>query len=107
MLRVDNPMQNPNQVTVVATLTAQPGEEEELRALLISMLESTRREDGCLNYDLHVATDNAAHFMFHENWRDQASLDAHQQTAHFALLLRRLPEVCAGAAGISLWRQIG
>jgi quinol monooxygenase YgiN len=41
-------------ITVVATFQAKPGEENELRAALIGLVGPTRKEAGCISYDLHV-----------------------------------------------------
>ena len=44
---------------------------------------SVRDEPGCLRFDVLQDQDNANHFFFHEVYRDEASLQAHQQTPHF------------------------
>jgi quinol monooxygenase YgiN len=67
-------------VTVVATFEARPGKEIELRNALVGLVAPTRQEAGCLNYDLHVAPENPAKFLFHENWTTKAALDTHLQT---------------------------
>src|SRR5689334_15311839 len=42
-------------LTVVAELVAKPGMEEDLRRELMKIVEPTRNEDGCIQYDLHVS----------------------------------------------------
>ncbi len=39
-------------LTVVAELTAKPGREDDLRSLLMSVIEPVRAEEGCIQYDL-------------------------------------------------------
>ncbi|MEI7534331.1 MAG: antibiotic biosynthesis monooxygenase, partial [Verrucomicrobiae bacterium] len=41
-------------VTVVATFQARPGKETELKNALIGLVAPTRKEAGCINYDLHA-----------------------------------------------------
>lgn len=94
-------------VTVIAILTARPGKEDELRALLMALIEPTRKEAGCLNYDLHELPGRPGRFMFHENWESQAHLDAHFQSVHLTSALRRLDELTVEAPTIEIWRQIG
>ncbi len=65
---------NPKSVTVVATFQARPGKEAELRAALIGLVATTRKEAGCLNYDLHVSPEDQAKFLLHENWTSEALL---------------------------------
>jgi len=55
---------------------ALPGKEAELRQALTEVLAPTHREDGCLFYDLHVASDNPGKFLFHESWASDAHHDA-------------------------------
>ena len=59
---------NRDLVTVVATMRAKAGKEDELRAALESVLEPTRAEAGCVNYDLHQGLQDPAVFTFYENW---------------------------------------
>jgi quinol monooxygenase YgiN len=69
-------------LTVIATFVAKPGREAEVRRELLKLVEPTRREDGCINYDLHQKQGDPATFVFYENWRDRAALDAHAQSPH-------------------------
>lgn len=93
-------------LTVVATFAAKPGKEAELRAALTGLLAPTRQEAGCLNYDLHQATERPATFLFHENWTSKAHLDVHLQSAHVQAVLARLGELCVAPPEISLWERV-
>lgn len=93
-------------VTVIATFQAQPGKEKELRTALLGLLEPTRKEAGCLNYDLHESLENPARFVFHENWTSKAHLDAHLQSPHVQILLPRVGELCTGFPEITLWNKL-
>ena len=93
-------------ITVVATFQARPGKEAELKKALISLITPTRKEAGCLNYDLHVLIEDPAKFLFHENWTSQAHLDAHLKNTHIQLLLPRLDELCVGMPEIKIWEKI-
>jgi quinol monooxygenase YgiN len=93
-------------ITVVATFQARPGKENELRAALIGLVSPTRREAGCLNYDLHVLPENPAKFLFHENWTSKAHLDTHLQSEHIKALLPRVDELCVAFPDIQIWEKI-
>lgn len=93
-------------VTVVATFHARPGKEAELRTALIGLVAPTHKESGCVNYDLHVAPDDPAKFLFHENWKTKADLDAHLQKPHIQALLPRVGELCTAPPSIELWERI-
>ena len=96
-----------NVITVVATFEAKPGKEIELRAALIGLVAPTRKEAGCLNYDLHILPEDPAKFLFHENWTSKAHLDAHLQSAHIKALLPRVDELCTAFPTITIWEKIG
>lgn len=93
-------------VTVVATFEARPGKETELKQTLTGLVGLTRREDGCINYDLHVNPENPLQFLFHENWTSKAALDAHLKSAHIAALLPRIDDLCKGFPEIKIWEKI-
>jgi quinol monooxygenase YgiN len=69
-------------LTVVADMQAKPGKEDALRRAVLGLIEPTRREDGCVQYDLHVHTSDPSRFVFYENWTSQAHLDRHAASAH-------------------------
>jgi len=94
-------------VTVVATFQARPGKEAELRAALMGLLAPTRKEAGCLNYDLHQSPEEPVKFLFYENWTSKAALDAHLQAAHIKALLPRVDELCVAFPEIKVWEKIG
>jgi quinol monooxygenase YgiN len=93
-------------ITVTATFQARPGKETELRAALAGLLGPTRKEAGCINYDLHEAPEEPGKFLFHENWTSQAHLDAHLQSAHLKELLPRVDELCLAFPEIKIWEKI-
>ncbi len=95
-----------NTVTVVATFQAKPGKESELRTALLGLVAPTRREAGCLNYDLHASPEDPSKFFFHENWTSQEHLDAHLKSPHIAALLPRVEELCLAFPEIRTWERI-
>ncbi|MEJ7608340.1 MAG: putative quinol monooxygenase [Bryobacteraceae bacterium] len=69
-------------VSVVAEMVAKPGKEEELRAELLKMLQATRKEAGCIQYDLHAHIDQPGRFVFYENWATVEALERHSKSDH-------------------------
>lgn len=87
---------NPRLLTVVATMKAKPGKEQELRELLESLVAPTRAEGDCVTYALHQGTQDPSAFVFIEHWTDQAALDAHLGTPHLQAALPRIPDLLDG-----------
>ncbi len=76
-------------VTVFAEFRAKAGMEEELGRLLKELIEPTRKEKGCAQYDLHVDNSQRGHFLFYENWTSMALLQAHLNSPHLTAVLGR------------------
>ena len=72
---------------VVATITAQPGQEATVRAALERVVPHSRAEAGCLRYDLHGDVADPARFVMLEAWKDAAALAEHEATPHFQELV--------------------
>ncbi len=69
-------------VVLTATVKALSGQEAAVRAVLLELVAPSRREPGCLCYNLHESKEQPGLFIFYEQWTGQAALDAHFQTPH-------------------------
>src|SRR5512143_1585973 len=98
---------NDKPLTVIAQIKAKPGKEAEVRKELASLIAPSRKDAGCINYDLHQAVDDPARFMFHENWTSKAHLDRHLQKPDLQAVLARVGQMVAEPPQITLWEKIG
>jgi quinol monooxygenase YgiN len=69
------------QHTILARIKAKPGMHDEVRNELLALIAPTRKESGCISYDLHQVAEGD--FIFYENWRSKEDLDQHVLTDHF------------------------
>ena len=83
----------PDLLTVIATMRARAGKEEELRDALVALVAPTAQEDGFVTYDLHQGVEDPALFCFYENWESGADLDAHLAAPHLVAFASRIPEL--------------
>jgi quinol monooxygenase YgiN len=79
---------SPAQVTLVPFFTIKPGEVEAVRRAHLTMVEPTRAEPGCLDYDLYQSRDDPSVMFFYENWTNQESLAKHMNTDNFYRYVR-------------------
>jgi quinol monooxygenase YgiN len=93
-------------LTVVANFQAKPGKEAELKQILIGLIAPTRKEAGCISYDLHQSPEDPAKFLFYETWASKAQLDVHLANAQIQALLPRVGELCTGFPDIVVWDKI-
>jgi quinol monooxygenase YgiN len=70
-------------VTLIVILRAREGQEPLLEAELRAMVAPTRREDGCLTYELHRGADVPGALLLHEVWASREHHKLHTQTPHF------------------------
>ena len=82
-------------LTVVATIVAKPGCEKDVEALLTGLVEPSRRDKGCLRYDLHRSVDQSGTFLFYETWESKDLLDAHLETPHLLAMRDELGALAA------------
>lgn len=68
-------------LTLVATLVAKAGSEDELQQTLQDLQGASRAEADCIQYDFHKDAEQPRTFHMVEQWRDEAALTAHEATA--------------------------
>ncbi|WP_299668769.1 putative quinol monooxygenase [uncultured Ruegeria sp.] len=71
-------------LTIVANIKANPDNIDLVKAELIKLIDITRSENGCINYDLHQDNKNPAHFVFYENWESRELWQTHMGAPHLA-----------------------
>ena len=71
-------------LTIVANILANEDKIELVKAELLKLVDITRSEEGCINYDLHQDNENPAHFTFYENWKTRALWQTHMANQHLA-----------------------
>ena len=73
-----------SKLTIVANIKAHPNKIDLVKSELLKLIETTRAEKGCINYDLHQDNENPAHFMFYENWESRDLWQTHMNAPHLA-----------------------
>lgn len=80
---------------LIGTVVTKDETREELRGILADRVAPTRAEAACVNYDFHVDAKDPNVFVFYENWKSRADLDAHLKTPHLQPLFGRLEQLLA------------
>jgi len=93
-------------VLVLALFTAAPGKEDELERVLLQLIEPTRREAGCIRYDLVRGMGRSAELAFIEEWETAESLDAHAQAEHVRRIQAEAAPLLGTPASIERYRLI-
>lgn len=93
-------------IDVIAHIHAAPGNEALVREVLESYVAPTRKEDGCIRYDLFQDVSDPTKFTFIEEWTSPAALEAHSKSAHLAAGKPRLEGKLAGPTWVQVARRI-
>jgi quinol monooxygenase YgiN len=93
-------------VALVVMMHAKPGQELLLQAELSALIRPTRKEEGCILYDLHRSTDVPADFLFYEIWASRDAHAEHKRTPHFLRWNARKDTLLA-ARESTFWKKIG
>ena len=78
------------EIRVVATIVAKKEFRAKVTEALLDVIEPSRQEVGCLQYELHQDLDNDGTFVFYERWASEDALNQHNKTEHFQHFARSL-----------------
>ena len=77
-----------DKLTIIAKIEAKPEKLDEVKSAVLKLIEPTRKEQGCIQYDLHQENEKAEVFIFVENWENQALWEAHMQSEHLQSFIK-------------------
>ena len=86
-------------------LRAREGQDLLLEAELRALIGPSRKEEGCLTFDLHGSLDPPGSYLLHEVWASRYAHSEHTHTPHFLRWDARKDALIASRDG-SFWRQI-
>jgi quinol monooxygenase YgiN len=92
-------------VTLVVQLRPREGQETLLEAELRALVGPTRKEDGCLTYDVHRSAEGPSAFLLHEVWTSREAHTRHTSTPHFLRWNARKDALLA-SRDATFWKQV-
>ena len=94
-------------VVLAVTWMAKTGRESEAAAVLEKLTVESRKEPGCVMYQVHKHKTDARRFFIYEQYKDDAALEAHRATPHFLQHAKKdLPKVADRVEG-HLYEPLG
>ncbi|WP_211827197.1 putative quinol monooxygenase [Kistimonas asteriae] len=82
-------------LTIIARIEARQGKVDRVKAALLKLIEPTRQEAGCLQYDLHQDNETPEVFIFYENWESRALLQRHMNSDHLKAYMEEVEGLVA------------
>lgn len=77
-------------IKVIAQQFIKPEHMETVAPLYRQIVEETIKEPGCISYVLHQDINDPTHFVFIEEWKDQAALDIHMNSPHYTTIIPQI-----------------
>jgi len=95
-----------NSLRVVARIKAKPEKAVEVRELLCGLIEPTRKESGCISYELLQNREDPTDFTFVEEWESDAAFESHAASDHIEAIGPKLQPVVAKAPDIRTYSAV-
>ncbi|NQX38980.1 Quinol monooxygenase YgiN [Pedobacter steynii] len=71
-------------IYLTAIVKSKEGSSDAMKPLLQQLVVESRKENACLQYDLHQDQENRNVFIFHEIWESQEGRTLHDSQPHIA-----------------------
>ena len=88
--------------TLLVTLKVKEGMGAKFEEAFAKARKETRKEKGCIAYDLNRSLEDVTKYQVYERWKSVADLEAHLKSAHIKALLMALPDVLAGSPDLGV-----
>jgi quinol monooxygenase YgiN len=91
---------------VVARIKAKSEKVGEVRELLRGLVELTRKESGCVSYELLQNKEDPTDFTFIEEWESEAAFESHAASDHIKAIGPKLQPVVVSAPDIRTYLAV-
>ena len=93
-------------VKVVAGFSVKKEKIEEFLNLTSELVEATRKEDGCIVYEMYQDEKNPSALFMLEEWQSRQALDEHMSSVHFTTLIPRMDACTDAETAISVCSKV-
>lgn len=92
---------------MLVSATAKKGQEKALEAAFGECQKATRKEKGCLAYDLLADPETPGKYAFYEKWTGVDGLAAHLKAEHTVKLLAKFGDLLEPGTTIKFYPAVG
>ena len=94
-------------VVLAVTWMAKAGHDADVPPIFAKLTEESRKEAGCVMYQVHRHKTEPRRFFIYEQYKDDAALEAHRASTHFLQYAgKELPKVADRVEG-NLFEPLG
>lgn len=80
-------------IKILVGSTIKEGCMQEALSIYNILVQETRKEDGCISYELFKDLNDSNRIMLIEEWEGHEHLEKHTQTDHFSIAMNQLSEI--------------
>jgi len=91
---------------ILARITVKPEAAQTAQGLLTELVIQSRKEAGCISYELYQQEATPHIFQTVETWRDKAAADAHMVTPHLGAAVAAATPLFAAAPEILSYTKV-
>jgi quinol monooxygenase YgiN len=93
-------------IKVVAKSEIKNNQIEAYKKLAQELAQETRKEQGCISYELFQDVQNNNVFTFIETWEDQDALERHLRSSHFEKIVPQMALIKEKQSEINVYRLV-
>lgn len=93
-------------IKVVAKSIVKSDQIETYKNSVRELIEKTRKEAGCISYQLFQDIKNAKVFTFIEEWESEDALNKHMSSKHFQEIVPKLAQLREQNSEINIYRLV-
>ncbi len=93
-------------ITIVSQWILRENQKENFKNVAAELVEKSGKEEGNHSYHLFEDLDDPNVVAFIEEWENQAALEAHKRSAHFASICPQLRAFQATPSRLSIYQKL-
>lgn len=93
-------------ITIVAKKIIKQGKVEEFKALVEELINESRKEEGCIAYNLYEDINNPNILTFIEEWRSEEDIKLHNKSEHYTNIVPKGADFQEGKTEINLYKKL-
>lgn len=93
-------------IKVVAKKIVNEGKVEEVIKLYEELVQATRKEEGCIKYELYQDEKDSRILAVIEEWESKYVLDKHMKTEHFTRIVPMIGEFTSNKTDINIYNKL-
>ena len=92
---------------MLVLLKLKEGTGQKFEAAFATAAAATRKEKGCITYELSRSAKAPNRYLAYERWKDLAALEAHLKAKHITTLLAEIGDLLDGPPEVQVFLPAG